>query len=257
MLLMEIAARIGWLARGVLYALVAVLVVRIPAAGGGEQVGKQGAFAALADQPFGSWLLAAVAVGMLGFAVWRVWSALTGTDEKMTRRSSWLGSGLLYGVLSALAFGALRGSAGGGGNGEEQALTARVMTWPGGQIAVGLAALAALAVAASFVRKGIKKRFVQDIDEGAVPGSLRLPVRVLGVVGWLGRALVWVLVGWFLLRAAVQHDPNEPIGLDESLRALAGEQWGVVLVWVAAGGLLAYALLCAATAAWPDPEPDS
>ena len=72
-----------------------------------------------------------------------------------------------------------------------------------------------------------------------------------------GRAGVWALVGFFLLRAAIQHDPNEPVGLDESLHALMGQGWGVALLWVAVAGMVSFALLCGATAAWPDPEPDS
>lgn len=252
---MEVAARIGWLARGALYTLLAILVARIPTGGGGERVGKQGAFATLADRPMGSWLLGALAVGMAGFAVWRLWAAVRGTEEKTNRRAGWVISALVYLTLSLLALGVLRGS-GSGGN-EEKAFTARVLTWPGGQLLVGGIAILLLVVAAMYVRKGVKERFLHDIDEGAVPAGLRLPVRVLGVVGWLGRSVVWALVGFFVLRAAIQHDPNEPVGLDESLRALMGQSWGVVLLWVTFGGLLSYAALCAATAAWPDPEPGS
>lgn len=254
---MEVTARLGWIGRGALYLLLAVLIVRVPTSGGpGEKVDKQGAFTELAESPFGGWLLSVVAIGLGGFAIWRTWAVVRGTEEKTNRRIGWAASAVVYAALAMLAFGVLRGSEGGGGDGEK-ALTARVLAWPGGQVLVGLVAVLVLAVAANYVRKGIKERFLHDVDEGAVPDSLATPVRILGVVGWLGRALVWALVGWFLLRAAVQHDPNEPIGLDETLRRLADESWGVTLIWVAAGGMLAYAVLCAATAAWPDPEPDS
>ena len=66
-----------------------------------------------------------------------------------------------------------------------------------------------------------------------------------------------LVVGWFLVRAAVKHDPNEPIGLDQSLRALADQSLGVVLIWIAVAGLAAYGLLCLATSAWLDPNPDT
>jgi hypothetical protein len=255
---MEVAARIGWLARGALYLLLAVLAARIPDTANGERVDKQGAFAELAGSPFGGWLLGAVAVGLVGFAAFRLWAAARGTDEKPNRRLGWVGSAVVYAVLAVLAFGVLRGAGdSGGGGSDEKALTTRILTWPGGQLIVGAVALVVLGVAANYVRKGIKERFLRDIDEGAVPDRLHEPVRVLGVVGWLGRALVWALVGFFLLRAAIQHDPNEPVGLDESLHALMGQGWGVALLWLAVAGMLSFALLCAATAAWPDPEPDS
>ena len=251
---MEVAARIGWTTRGALYLLLAILVVRIPTVGGGEKADKTGAFTTLAESPFGGWLLSAVAIGLAGFAIWRAWAAVRGTEEKTNRRIGWAISAVVYAGLAYVAFEVLRGSEGGEG---EEALTTRVLTWPGGQVVVGFVAVVVLAVAANYVRKGVKERFLHDIDKGAVPGSLERPVRVLGVVGWLGRALVWALVGWFLLRAAVRHDPNEPIGLDETLHRLADESYGPALLWTAFAGMLAYALLCAATAAWPDPDPDS
>ena len=252
---MEVAARIGWLARGALYLLLAVLVAGIPQDGGGEQVDKKGAFEALAHTTYGTWLLGALCAGMLGFAGFRLWAAATGSGEKSSRRLGWLGSAAVYLFFAYAAFTVLRG-AGSEGN-QEKAITTRVLTWPNGHLLVAGVALVMLAVAANYVRKGVKERFLRDIDESAVPDQLHGPVRVLGVVGWLGRALVWSLVAFFLLRAAIQHDPNEPVGLDESLRALLGQSWGLALLWVAFGGMISYALLCWATAAWPDPEPDS
>ncbi len=252
---MEVAARIGWLARGALYLLLAVLVAGIPTARTAGRADKQGAFAALADSPYGGWLLGAVAVGMAAFAAWRLWSAVRGTEEKATHRVGWVGSALVYAAMTALAIGVLRGSESSANH--EKAVTVRILTWPNGHLVVGLVAVALLVAAANYVRKAVTKRFLRDIDEGAVPRRLDRPVRVLGVVGWLGRAIVWGLIGWFLLRAAVQHDPNEPVGLDESLRALVDDAWGPTLLWLACVGMVAFALLCAATAAWPDPEPDS
>jgi hypothetical protein len=250
---MEVAARIGWLARGVLYVLVAVLVARIPSTGGERSADKQGAFSTIADSPFGGWLLGAVIVGMFGFAAWRIWTAARGDDEKPAKRLSWLGSAVVYVVLAVTAIGVLRGDSGGGN--DEKAITARVLELPGGPVLVGAVAVAIFAVAVNHLRKAVKEKFLAYIDEGAVPEHLHGPVRFIGVAGELGRALVWFLVGWFLLRAAVRHDPNEPIGLDESLRRLAGESWGPAVLWVACAGLLAYGVLCFATAAWTDPEP--
>lgn len=251
---METAARIGWLTRGVLYALVAVLVARIPSTGSQESADKKGAFATLAESPFGGWLLGAVTLGMIGFAGWRLVSAIRGSDEKPAKRLSWLGSAVVYVGLTVLAVGVLRGGDSGGNT--EKELTARLLELPGGPVLVGAIAVAVLAIGANQLRKAVKEKFLQYIDEGAIPAGLRGAVRAVGVLGCLGRALVWSLVGWFLLQAAVQHDPNEPVGLDESLRRIAGESWGPTLLWVACFGLVAYAALCFATAAWVDPEPD-
>ena len=256
---MEETARVGWAARGLLYLLVAGLMSQIRA-GSDEKADRTGAIEAVADAPFGGWLLAAIALGLGMFASYRVWAAVRGEEEKPLRRAGWVGSALVYGYLAALALGVLlSGDDGGGGAsaGQGQSLTARVLGWPLGPWLVGAAGLVCFGIAANFVRKAVKERFRHDIDDAAVPGGLMPAVRVLGVAGWLGRALVWALVGFFLVRAAVQHDPSEPVGFDASLRALAGEPYGPALLWLAFGGFLAYGLLCLATATWIDEQPDS
>jgi hypothetical protein len=251
----EVTARIGWTARGVLYAVVAILVSQVASSGGSKgRADQQGAFATLADRPFGKVLLLVVAGGLLAFAVFRAWAAIRGGDEKTNRRLGWGISAVVYAYLATLAIGVLRNGAKSGN--EKQALTARVLDWPGGPIIVGIAGLVVIGVAANYFRKGVKERFLHDIDEGAVPDRFHTAVRAVGMAGWLGRSLAWTLVGFFVLRAAWQHDPNEPVGLDQTLHKLAGESWGPPVLWVACAGLAAYALLCFATAAWPDQDPD-
>jgi hypothetical protein len=251
---METTGRVGWAARGALYLLVALLVARVPTTGSPREADQHGAFAALAESPFGGWLLGITAAGLAAFAVFRLWEAIR-SDEKLTRRGSWAFSALVYANLSFFAFRLLVGR-GASGN-KQQTLTARVLGWPGGPWLVAAAGLVILGSALWFVRKGIRERFRHDIDEHAVPDRLWPSVRAVGIVGWIGRGVVWSLVGWFLMRAAIQHDPNEPIGLDQSLRALAGETWGVALIWVAVVGLASYGLLSLSTAAWLDADPDS
>jgi hypothetical protein len=255
----ETTARIGWLARAVVYALVAVLMAQVTSAGGDDrEADRSGAIEAIADAPLGGWLLALIAAGLLAFGAWRVWAAVLGSDEKPLRRLGWLGSAVVYGYLAALAIGVLLSGddrSGGGGN-EEQSLTARVLGWPGGRWLVGAAGLVAMGIACNYVRKAVKERFRHDIDEGAVPSRALPVVRAVGVAGWAGRALVWALAGWFVVRAAVQHDASEPVGFDASLRRLSGEPWGDAVLWVAFAGFLSYGLLCLATSLWLDCEPD-
>src|SRR5688572_17287604 len=124
--------------------MVALLMSQIRS-GGGRQADRSGAIEAVAKAPFGGWLLAATAAGLGAFAVFRVWAAIKGDEEKPFRRAGWIGSALVYSYLAVLAIGVLLSeddSKGGGGGGEEgQALTARVLGWPLGPWLVGAAGL--------------------------------------------------------------------------------------------------------------------
>ena len=59
-------------------------------------------------------------------------------------------------------------------------------------------------------------------------------VDVTGRVGLVARALVFAVVGYFLVRAAVSYNPNTAVGLDGALRKVHDEPHGTLLL--AAGG---------------------
>jgi hypothetical protein len=66
----------------------------------------------------------------------------------------------------------------------------------------------------------------------------------IGVFGHLARAVVFTLIGIFLIRAAYQYDPNETVGLDGALAKVAAEPAGPFFLGGVAFGLLAYGLFC-------------
>lgn len=69
-----------------------------------------------------------------------------------------------------------------------------------------------------------------------------------GVVGLLARGIVFGLIGIFAVKAALEYDPKEAIGLDGALQKLAAQSYGSVLLGVVAAGFLCYAIFCVAEA---------
>ena len=65
---------------------------------------------------------------------------------------------------------------------------------------------------------------------------------IAGVVGYLARAVVFVIAGVFIVRAAVQYDPKEAVGLDGALQKLAHQSFGPLLLGLTAAGLAAFGL---------------
>jgi hypothetical protein len=55
---------------------------------------------------------------------------------------------------------------------------------------------------------------------------------------------VFVLIGVFLLRASLQYDPREAIGIDGALRKVAQGEYGEALLGAVGAGLLAYGVYC-------------
>jgi len=64
----------------------------------------------------------------------------------------------------------------------------------------------------------------------------------LGVFGHVARAVIFALIGYGLLKAALDYNPKEAIGLDGALRNLADASYGPLLLGAVAAGLAGFAL---------------
>ena len=95
-------ARFGIAARGVVYIVIGVLAVKLALGDGGKATDQQGALQAIAKQPAGTLLLAVVAIGLLGYASWRLLrAALGGTQgqDDLKDRIDGVASGISYSIL--------------------------------------------------------------------------------------------------------------------------------------------------------------
>ena len=73
----------------------------------------------------------------------------------------------------------------------------------------------------------------------------RRAVSVVGVVGHLARFVVFSIIGWFLVKAAVEFEPKKAVGLDGALAQVAQQPYGKWLLFAVAAGILAYGLYAA------------
>jgi type IV secretory pathway TrbD component len=152
---------------------------------------------------------------------------------------------VVNGGLSALAFQELVGA---GEGGSESGVTAAVLRMPGGTWLVAALGLVVVGV-------GVKQ-FVDawrgDTDEltraGQVPAKGRRLARATGRAGYVGRGVVFVLVGGFLARAAIRHDPASGVGLDAALKELLDTPFGSPVLVAVAAGLILFGAHCAVEA---------
>jgi hypothetical protein len=245
-------ARFGLLAMGVSYALVAILAVKVAVGDGGKTTDREGAFRTLADETLGRVLLVLLAIGFAGYVAWRLADAFfdrrgEGDDAKgLAKRASSLGKAAIYVALTVSIVRILAGSGGGGGS--EQKAAAGVLGWPGGRWLVGAVGVAVLAAAAWNVYRGVARKFEKQLREHEMSSVERRWVTRVAVVGLAGRGAVFAVIAWFLIKAAVEYDPDEAVGLGGALARLADAPYGPVLLGAAAVGLLAFAAFCAAQA---------
>jgi len=67
---LELAARVGFLARGAMYMLIGIIALQI-AVGHGGQADRGGALGQIASKSYGAFVLWLLVVGFAGIALWR------------------------------------------------------------------------------------------------------------------------------------------------------------------------------------------
>ena len=240
----EILARAGFAARATIYAIIGVLAVKLALGSGGKTTDQTGALKTIAHQPFGKGLLVLAAIGLGGYSLWRLSHALLGqgpekSDSGVDRLAAF-GSGVVYAILCALAVEILLGA--GGKSGKAPKATAGVLDWPGGTWIVGLAGALFIGVGLYQAYRGVSTDFLKDSKTEQMDTAVRRAFKTVAVFGHLARAVVFGLVGSFLVKAAADYNPNKAVGLDGALAKLANHSYGPVLLGVVAAGLVAFSL---------------
>jgi hypothetical protein len=239
----ELLARAGFVARGLIYGIVGILAVKLALGTGGDSASQNGALKAIAHQPFGRALLILVAIGLGGYALWRLVRALLGhgledSDTAFDRVVAFA-SGLVYAGLCAIAVEILLG-AGGGGSGGAHRTTAGVFGWPGGTWLVGIAGAVLIGVGLYQGYRGLTREFLEDSKTEDMSPRMQSWITWVGSFGYLARMIVFGLVGVFLIKAAIDFDPNKAVGLDGALAKVAHASYGPIMLGIVAAGLIAF-----------------
>ena len=251
-------ARLGYASKGVVFIVIGALAARLAMGHGGATTDQKGALRVIGSGPLGTLALLVIGVGLLGYMAWRFVSAATDAERQgddassVARRLGQAARGLAYGLLGIQTLRALvQRGAGPRGNSGAQAehWTARLLDVPFGRALVFAAALAFIGYAIyQLYRASSEEKVASHLDlASAGPERARWILR-LGQFGIAARAVVFVIVGLFLFRAARHHDASQAGGFQDSLAALAGAPYGRVVLGVVALGLMAYGAYQIATA---------
>jgi len=241
---LELLARAGFAASGVLHLLVGAIAIRL-AMGGTGNADFSGAVAELASQPAGPFLLWASFAACAALALWQASDAIFDynrlpTKEKAGKKAKAAAQALVFAGLALTLVSFARGTGSGADNQQATSdFTSSVMKAPGG---VALLVLLGAGIAVSGVVygiRGLRKSFEKHL---AMPASstTRTAVTVLGVTGYVAKGIVLLLTGLLIAMATLQAHPEESTGLDGGLRGLRDQPFGVYLLAAVGAGLICY-----------------
>ncbi|MBD3142562.1 DUF1206 domain-containing protein [Microbispora bryophytorum] len=244
---LEKLAKVGFAARGVLYAIIGLVALQIAFGGGGE-ADKSSALQIVRDAPLGDPLLWVMAVGLAALTIWQVSEAVWGRPGVKERVEA-VAKAVVYAALVFSMVALLtRDKAASSSDSQSQDATKTLFELPGGQFLVGLMALGVIALGVFWIYEGWTEKFMKDMYVTG-PRARGLVVK-LGKAGYIARGVIALAAGALIGQAAITYDPDKAAGIDGALKALADTPAGPWLLVVVAVGLVLFAVYCFAEARW-------
>jgi hypothetical protein len=223
-------ARLGYAARGLTYILLGYLALgtRIKP---GE--GNSAALEMLREVPFGTLVLYLMTLGLVGYVLFKLGSALgdiqnRGTDARgVARRIGDGASAVGYSVLAYAALQLALGARQGAENGQTQEAARTVLDWSFGEVVIGLVGVGFIAGAFMQAKEAVTGKFMQGVTQEA-PRA----IEAIGRAGHAARAVVFGLIGWSLIQAAWFASGSRAMGLGDALLSLRenGELYTLVSI---------------------------
>jgi hypothetical protein len=245
----QIFGRVGLAGYGLVHFTIAYLAARVAFGASGADADKGGALQTLAAQPGGRALLWAVTIGLAMLVLWRLAEAAVGLhwvqpEKKRTRkRIESAVTAVVFGVL-AVSAGKLAAGGGAGSDKPQEAITARVLALPLGQMLVGAVGVALIAVAGMQIYRGVRKKFIEDLDLTTASPTARTVTTRLGQAGYPALGVTYGIIGLLIVTMAVTYNPDKAVGLDAALTTLAAQPYGTALLLIVAAGLACFGIYC-------------
>jgi Domain of Unknown Function (DUF1206) len=240
----ERLARVGYAAKALLYITVGYLAAQAALGEGGRVTDTHGALNVVHRGALGRVLLLAIAVGLCGYALWRLVEAVVDPEGRgasakaIAVRISFVVRGLFHGALGITALRLALGNQQSAAGDQVRRWTARAFDLPAGELVVGIAGAWIAGYGVYQFYRGSTPKMRRHLALSELPEGFRRWVLGVSRFGIVARGVVFCMIGFFLARAAMEHDSGEAGGIRESLRTLADlGQWPFLVV---AFGLVAY-----------------
>lgn len=242
----QVLLTVGLVCYGVVHILIGWIALQIAWSGSGEtqQASQKGALAELSSQPFGAALLWIVVVGLFALTIWQAAEAIWGHRDRpagikrIRKRLGSAGRAVSYALIAIAAINAAAGSSSSGDSSEES-FSARLMSNAVGRLAVIAIGITIIVLGVRQIRRGVKKKFTEDLAGGVSQSVVRL-----GQTGYIVKGIAYAIVGGLFGWAGITYDAEKAGGLDDALRTVHDAPLGAVLLTVMALGLMAFGVYC-------------
>ena len=240
-------AQAGLLAKGIVYTLLGILAFMAAfhiAGQSTKNADKEGVLSFIQKQTGGQVMLAIIALGLLCYSVWRGIQTFGDTEDKgndakgIAVRSRYFFSGLIYASLAVYAIKMLFSHAGGSGK-NKQNIVQELLNKPAGEWIIGILAAIMIAVGIYQIYYSFTEKYKKHIDKAGKNSNKKL-LLLAGKFGYLARGIVWLIIGWLFVKAAINSNSSEAGDTSKAFTFLSESSYGSYLLAAIGLGLICY-----------------
>lgn len=239
-------AQAGLVAKGIVYILVGILAFMAAFELGGqsnEGGGKKGAFSFILNLPAGKILLGIVAFGLVCYSIWRFVQAFHPKKEEGKNAKKW-GNALRYilsgGAYLLLAFAAAKMAFFNESSGSNSNMASTILSKSYGSVLLIIVALIIAGVGIYQLWYAYSEKYKKHIQSGAVNSNAASLLVKSGKWGYATRGIVWLLIAWLLIKAALTNNTAEAGETTGAFQFLEEASYGSYLLGALGIGLALY-----------------
>lgn len=239
-------ARAGYIAKGIVYVLLGAMafMAAFGWSSSGKEASQSGVFEIIRGAPAGGVLLAVLALGLVCYAAWRMiqtFAPQQNGEHKKGKRAAYFFSGLAYTAVAVAAAKMALWNESSGGN-SQQTLAASLLQRPFGQWLTGLAAALFAGIGIYQIYYGWAEKYRKHVSNGQLHSQHASLLLRFGKVGYIARGIVWLLIAYLLLQAALHAKASEAGGTADAFSFLESFPAGSYLLGAVGLGLVAYGI---------------
>ncbi len=253
---LKLLERLGYVVRGLLYAVMGLLAFRIALQQpGGAATDLTGSLVYLISHPFGKLILFVTIIGLAAYSLWGIIRAVfdplhRGSDASgYIERLGFVSSALSYGAIVIFGLRTLLGSSAASPDSTQKTISSVLDHPAGGALTIGIG-LVAIGIAFGQFVEAYRAGFKNDLKGAEMSQTERNVAIALGRFGMFARGVVFLVIGWFIAQAGIRHDPSQVQGFGGAFLFLLAKPYGHLILGIVALGFVALGLHSWACARW-------
>lgn len=244
----SVIARIGFIAKGIIYFAVGLIAFLLTIGSGGKTSGSTQVLHQIASQSFGRMLLILFIAGLLAHVLWKFLNGWYEIEDLGSGASGLFFRvveiivGFIYLSLAYAAYQILTGKGTQSSSESTEIWLSKILTLPHGKAIIICIAVVIFIIGIYQFYYAYSEGFSYRIDYDRKMRIGNDAIKLLAKIGLTAWGVAYITIGFLVFQAGLHANPQQAGGLGKALGVLRHEPYGRWVLGLTAAGLLIYGI---------------